>query len=103
VPPKFGSGAETVVRSVHKDPDSKHRFSTDFLGDGDIDRIIIEWRSLLRQISHAAALDWKRWTDLQRAARELLRETESPTVTDLPPLEYLQTRRVDHQLVLRRH
>jgi len=103
VPPKYGSGAETVVRSVHKDPYSKHRFSTDFLGDGDIDRIIIEWRSLLRQISHAAALDWKRWTDLQRAARELLRETESPTVTDLPPLEYLQTRRVDHQLVLRRH
>ncbi len=103
VPPKYGSGAETVVRSVHKDPYSKHRFSTDFLGDGDIDRIIIEWRSLLRQIAHATALDWKRWTDLQRAARDLLRETESPTVTDLPPLEYLQTRRVDHQLVLRRH
>lgn len=103
VPPKYGSGAETVVRSVHKDPYSKHRFSTDFLGDGDIDRIIIEWRSLLRQISHATALDWKRWTDLQRAARDLLRETESPTVTDLPPLEYLQTRRVDHQLVLHRH
>lgn len=103
VPPKYGSGAEVVVRSVHKDPFSKHRFATDFLGDGDIDRVIIEWRSLLRQISHASPLDWRRWTELQRAARELLRETESPTVTDLPPLEYLQTRRVDHQLVLKRH
>jgi hypothetical protein len=103
VPPKYGCGAEVVVRSVHKDPFSKHRFSTDFLGDGDIDRIIIEWRSLLRQIAHAATLPMERWTQLQRAAQELLRETESPTVTDLPPLEYLQTRRIDHQILLRRH
>ena len=103
VPPKYGSGAETVVRSVHKDPFSKHRFSTDFLGDGDIDRVIIEWRSLLRQIAHASPLAWDRWSQLQHSARELLRETESPTLTELPPLEYLQTRRVDHQLILRRH
>ena len=30
-------------------------------GAGDIDRIIIEWRSLLRQIAHAPDLDWPRW------------------------------------------
>lgn len=103
VPPKYGSGAETVVRSVHKDPHSKARFATQFLGDGDIDRIIIEWRSQLRQIAHAPKLDWDRWTGLQTLARSILHEVQSPTETDLPPLEYNQTRRVDHRLVLRRH
>jgi len=47
VPPKYGDGANRVVHSVHRDPFSKYRFVTDFLGDGHIDRIIIEWRSLL--------------------------------------------------------
>ncbi len=103
VPPKYGSGAEVVVRSVHKDPFSKQRFATGFLGDGDVDRVIIEWRSLLRQISHASPLNWLRWTSLQGMARSFLNETESPTLTDLPPLEYSQTRRVDHRLILRRH
>ena len=103
VPPRYGSGAEVVVRSVHKDPYSKHRFTTDFLGDGDIDRIIIEWRSLLRVITHAPPLEWKRWTALQKLAKTFLHEVESPTQTDLPPLEYHQTKRVDHRLSLRRH
>jgi superfamily II DNA/RNA helicase len=103
VPPKYGAGAEQVVASVHKDPLSKHAWVTDLLGTGDIDRVIIEWRSTLRQISHAPDIDWPRWRELQRRAKEILNETESPTVTELPPLEYHQTRRVDHRLVLRRH
>lgn len=103
VPAKYGSGAEVVVRSVHRNPASKMRFATEFLGTGDVDRIIIEWRSLLRQLAHAPALEWSRWTELQTMARSLLNETESPTIADLPPLEYNQTRRVDHTLRLRRH
>ena len=103
VPPKYGSGAESVVRSVHKAPSSKSRFATEFLGTGDVDRIIIEWRSLLRQLAHASDLNWPRWTELQTRARDILQETESPTETELPPLEYGQTRRVDHTLRFRRH
>ena len=103
LPPKYGSGAESVVRAVHKDPHSKHRFTTEVLGDGDIDRIIIEWRSLLRQTSQAPRLEWPRWTALQQMARAVLRETDSPTLIELPPLAHHQTKRVDHQLILRRH
>ncbi|HEX3988977.1 MAG TPA: DEAD/DEAH box helicase [Verrucomicrobiae bacterium] len=103
VPPKYGAGAEQVVAAVHKDPLSKEAWVTELLGTGDIDRVIIEWRSTLRQISHAPDLEWKRWRDLQRLAKEILNETESPTLTELPPLEYHQTRRVDHRLILRRH
>jgi hypothetical protein len=103
VPPKYGAGAELVVASVHKDPANKHAWITDLLGPGDIDRVIIEWRSLLRQISHAPDLEWPRWRQLQARSKSILNETESPTLTDLPPLEYHQTRRVDHRLLLRRH
>ena len=103
VPPKYGSGAEQVVAGVHKNPLSKHEWVTDLLGAGDIDRIIIEWRSTMRQIAHAPDLDWPRWKELQAAAKNILQETESPTLTDLPPLEYHQTKRMEHRLILRRH
>jgi len=103
LPPKYGAGAEAIVASVHKNPLDKHGWVTDLLGLGDIDRVIIEWRSLLRQITHAPALDWPRWRALQAMARAILSETESPTLTTLPPLEFHQTRRVEHRLVLRRH
>ena len=103
VPPKYGAGAEQVVASVHKNPLNKHGWITDLLGPGDIDRVIIEWRSLLRQIAHAPDLDLSRWRALQAMAKTILNETISPTLTDLPPLEFHQTRRVDHRLNLRRH
>jgi hypothetical protein len=103
LPPKYGAGAEAVVASVHKNPLNKHGWVTELLGAGDIDRIVIEWRSLLRQIAHAPELDWPRWRALQAMAKTILNETESPTLTTLPPLEYHQTKRIDHRLVLRRH
>lgn len=103
LPPKYGSGADDVVESVHRNPLAKHSWITDLLGAGDIDRVIIEWRSLLRQIAHAPELDWPRWRAFQAMAKTILNETESPTLTALPPLEYNQTRRVDHRLILRRH
>jgi len=103
LPPKYGYGAETVVRTVHRNPQAKHTFITEVSGPGDIDRIIIEWRSLLRQIGHAPSLDWPRWQALQAMARTFLHGTTSPTLTDLPRLEFNQTKRVDHRLQLRRH
>ena len=103
VPPKYGAGAEAIVASVHANPAAKRQWVTDLLGEGDIDRVIIEWRSLLRQIAHAPDLDWPRWQELRQRARTILAATESPTLTDLPPLEHHQTRRIDHRLILRRH
>jgi hypothetical protein len=103
VPPKYGAGAEQVVASVHKNPLNKHGWTTELLGAGDIDRIIIEWRSLLRRIGQAQEMDWPRWIVLKEMARATLNETASPTLTELPRLEYEQTRRVEHRLNLRRH
>jgi hypothetical protein len=103
VPPRYGSGAAEIVASIHKEPLSKSAWITELLGAGDIDRVIIEWRSLLRQIGNAPKLEWPRWQALQAMAKGILQQTESPTITDLPPLDYHQSRRIDHVLILRRH
>ena len=103
IPPSYGFGAEEVVRSVHRNPDAKHAFVTEWTGPGDIDRLIIEWRSTLRQVVHSPALEWPRWNELKALAKTILNETESPTLTDLPKLEFSQTRRLDHKLNFRRH
>ena len=86
---------------MHANPADKANWVTDLLGAGDIDRAVIEWRSLLRQITHAPELDWTRWTELRKHAGTLLAETESPTLCELPPLEHHQQGRVDHRLRLK--
>jgi len=103
LPPRYGAGASEIVQLAHRHPEKRHRATTEVLGEGDVDRLVIEWRSLLRQIAHAPALDWPRWTAFQALAKAILNETQSPTLTALPPVPYHQTRRVDHRLVFRRH
>ena len=103
VPPGYGFGAEEVAESAHQNPATKHAWVTELLGAGDIDRMIIEWRSLLRRISRAPALEWERWRQLQQRAGAILGETASPTLAELPPLEFQQTRRADHRLRLKRY
>ena len=101
LPPRYGSGAEQVIAAMHANPADKANWVTDLLGAGDIDRAVIEWRSLLRQITHAPELDWTRWIELREHAGTLLAETESPTLCELPPLEHHQQGRVDHHLRLK--
>ena len=101
LPLRYGAGAEQVVAAMHANPADKGNWVTDLLGAGDIDRALIEWRSLLRQITHSPELDWARWVELQKHAGTILAETESPTLSGLPPLEHHQRGRVDHHLRLK--
>lgn len=52
----------------------------------------------LRQTANAPELDWPRWMELRSRAAQILDETESPTLTDLPDLPCDQTRKVEHSL-----
>jgi hypothetical protein len=36
---------------------------------GDIERALLEWRSILRHIAYAPEYDWERWTELKNAAK----------------------------------
>ena len=101
LPPRYGAGAGQVVAAMRANPADKGNWVTDLLGAGDIDRALIEWRSLLRQITHSPELDWARWVELQKYAGTILAETESPTLSGLPPLEHHQRGRVDHYLRLK--
>ena len=103
VPPEYGFGASDVVAALQKNPEIKYQFVTPTLGIGDIDRIIIEWRSRMRQVAHSPTLENERWKAFQKLCKETLQETESPTLTDLPPQEFNQTRRLEPTLKLSKH
>jgi hypothetical protein len=93
VPVHYGAGASEVVRAVVADPRSKHKLTNELLRHGDIERALVEWRSILRHIVLAPAYPFSRWTELKAAAEELVDKTASPTsAVDLATLVPLQQR-----------
>jgi hypothetical protein len=94
VPMQYGAGASEVVRELVADPRSKHKLIGDLLRHGDIERALVEWRSLLHRIVTAPPYPLSRWNELKRAAAELIEKTVSPTVIDLAGLLPVQQRRV---------
>jgi hypothetical protein len=94
VPMQYGAGASEVVRELVADPRSKHKLTNEVLRHGDIERALVEWRSILRHIVLAPAYPWSRWTELKAAAEELIDKTASPTsAVDLTTLAPLQQHR----------
>jgi hypothetical protein len=55
------------MRALEKETDSIRR--------GDIERAILEWKSLRRHILHAADPLFPRWNELQAAAKQVLDKT----------------------------
>ncbi len=94
VPVHYGAGASEVVREVVNNPGGRYKISSELLRYGDIERALMEWRSLLRHIAAAPDLEWDRWRALKIAAEDLLKRTASPTTFDFPPLLAAQQRRV---------
>ena len=93
VPVHYGAGASEVIRELVENPGGRYRITTDLLRHGDIERALMEWRSLLRHTASAPDLDWPRWRELKERAAELLGKTSSPTILDFPPLLAAQQRR----------
>ena len=91
----FNRLAAEVIREVVTNPGSRYKLTTDALRSGDIERALMEWRSLLRHIAAAPDLEWDRWRALQAAAADLLKRTASPTTFDFPPLLAAQRRRME--------
>jgi superfamily II DNA/RNA helicase len=94
VPMQYGSGASEVIRGLVSDASTRYRFTNESLRHGDIERALMEWRSLLRHIVGAPALDWERWHSLQNAAAHFIGNTTSPAAVEFPPLLASQQRRV---------
>lgn len=80
VPLDYGDGASEVVREIVERGASRTRLLTESLRQGDIERALVEWRSLLRHVTWAPDYDLPRWRALKTAANELLEKSVSPTV-----------------------
>src|SRR6185312_11941291 len=93
VPSHYGAGASEVVRGFVADPRSRHKLTSDLVRHGDIERAVIEWRSLLRHIVAAPDYPLDRWRQLKTAAAKLAETTDSPALVELPPLLASQQRR----------
>jgi len=93
VPVQYGSGASEVIRELVSDPSARYRLTNESLRHGDIERALMEWRSLLRHIVGAPALDWERWRSLQKAAAHFIGNTSSPAAVEFPLLLASQRRR----------
>jgi len=86
VPVHYGSGASEVIRELVDSPSNRYRMTNESLRHGDIERALMEWRSLLRHIVGAPPLDWDRWRSLQEAAAHFIGSTSSPAAVEFPPL-----------------
>ncbi|MEP7071216.1 MAG: DEAD/DEAH box helicase [Verrucomicrobiota bacterium] len=86
VPPQYGAGAAEVVREILANPAARHKLTSDLLRHGDIERALMEWRSLLRQIIAAPDYPQPRWRELRHLATAHVEQTRSPALAELPPL-----------------
>jgi hypothetical protein len=92
VPVEYGAGAAEIVREIIGHGTAIPKLQTDTLRTGDIERALIEWRSVLRHIALAPDYEWDRWRELQRAASAHI-ETNAPAkLPGLPPLTAAQRR-----------
>lgn len=85
VPLDYGAGASEVVREIVERGASRTRLLTESLRQGDIERALVEWRSLLRHILWAPDYDLPRWRELKSAAGDLIEKSISPTTVAISP------------------
>ena len=114
VPIHYGYGASEVVHALVAD----HARARDALaecetaGKGDMDRLLTEWRSLLRQVVAAGPLVGdgapmngrdhfiaERWDNFRALARSWLHEARADALPELPPLTADQRRVINHSVL----
>lgn len=94
VPIHYGSGASEIIREVVTNPSGRYKITSDSLRHGDVERALMEWRSLVRHIASAPDLEWDRWRALKAAAKDLIDRLAAPGFFDFPPLLAVQQRRL---------
>ncbi|MEM1058462.1 MAG: DEAD/DEAH box helicase [Verrucomicrobiota bacterium] len=102
VPVNYGTGGGELLRRWRE----KGFVPKEALGEhakrGDLDRLLIEWRSLLRQIVGGHVDEaWPRWRALQRLAERELTDERRDALPSLPELTAQQRKPVSHRLYTR--
>jgi hypothetical protein len=114
VPLQYGSGASESVRALVAEGARTREIldEVETAGRGDIDRLLTEWRSLLRQVANAGPLIGdgapmtgrdhfiaERWDDFRGLARTWLHEARADSLPELPPLTADQRRVINHSVL----
>ena len=114
VPLQYGFGGSESVRALVTEG-ARTRDVMDELetvGRGDIDRLLTEWRSLLRQVAGAGPLLGdggpmsgrdhfiaERWDNFRALSRVWLRDSKMNALPELPPLTVDQRRPIHHNVL----
>jgi hypothetical protein len=114
LPVNYGSGASESVRALVEHGARRREVldEVETAGRGDLDRLLTEWRSLLRQAAAAGPLAGdgapmtgrdqfiaERWDDFRALARAWLSEARNDALPELPPLTVDQRRAVNHSVL----
>lgn len=78
IPPDYAPGASETLRALLKENTPRQKLLGEQVRAGDLERALLEWRSLLRQIDHATPYEIPRWRALQSAAAEWLERSPAP-------------------------
>lgn len=124
VPQHYGFGASDIVRAVVAEGARARQVleQQELVGRGDLDRLLTEWRSLLRQIATSPPLTEReleihsdaekqerqrasrrwlsdRWDQFRALARLQLGDAKATALPDLPPLTADQRRPINHRFL----
>jgi len=93
VPVNYGAGASEVVREIVEHGSSKQKLLTESLRPGDIERALVEWRSLIRHIALAPDYPHPRWTALKSECAKFVESASANAIPQLPALLPAHTQR----------
>ncbi len=99
MPVNYGAGGAEIVRSLRQKNYVPMQNLEEHVHRGDIDRLLIEWKSLLRQIAGATVDEsWPRWTEFQALCRTEVAQYERTSLPGLPIISAEQMKPVNHRL-----
>lgn len=99
IPVNYGTGGEEIIRTLRVKKFVPLNLENEHVSRGDIDRLIVEWKSLLRQIAAGAPLpEWPRWEALRARCQTEMVQYRNDTLPNLPALTAEQEKPIAHRL-----
>ncbi len=101
VPVNYGSGGSDIVRVLREKKFVPMEGLPEYVDRGDVDRLLIEWKSLLRQVALAEPEpSWPRWTEFQALCRAEIAQHERTSLPGLPVVPAEQQKPISHRLTI---
>jgi hypothetical protein len=103
VPVNYGAGGAEIIRALRTKKYVPLQGLEEQVHRGDVDRLIIEWKSLLRQVAGAPGdAAWPRWTEFRELCRTELEQYARTGLPTLPVLTAEQEKPISHRLSMGR-